>query len=123
MSLHVPNQANKEIQLWSAYPFFGDGVEIEGVVDQLLVHPNHIEATLEIGLKSGVLIKAFDPLFCQARALYKTGESYRFSLSALAYSMRLPVLRLCGRLRPSFCENGKWLADSRKSPTRAVGTK
>jgi len=90
MSLHVPNQANKKIQLWSAFPFFGDGVEIEGVVDQLLVHPNHIEATLEIGLESGVLINAFDPLFCQSRALYTSGESYRFSLSALAYSMRPP---------------------------------
>lgn len=90
MSLHVPNQANKEIQLWSAYPFFGDGVEIEGILDKLLLHPNHVEATLEIGLESGVLIKAFDALFCQSRALYRAGERYRFSLSALAYSMRPP---------------------------------
>lgn len=90
MSLLVPNQANKDVQLWSAYPFFGDGVMIEGVVDQLLLHPNHVEATLQIGLESGVLIKAFDPLFCQTRALYKAGERYRFSLSALAYSMDPP---------------------------------
>ena len=90
MSLHVPNEAAKELELWSAYPFFGEGVEIEGVVDQLLLHPNHIEATLEIGLESGVLIKAFDPLFCQSRALYRSGQPYRFSLSALAYSMNPP---------------------------------
>jgi hypothetical protein len=90
LSLHVPNQANKEVQLWSAYPFFGDGVEVNGVVDQLLLHPNHVEATLAIALQRGVLIKAFDPLFCQTRALYRTGECYRFSLSALAYSMRPP---------------------------------
>jgi len=90
MSLHVPNQAQKTVELWSAYPFFGDGVEIEGVVDQLLLHPNRVEATLEIGLESGVLIKAFDPLFCQTRALYREGESYRFSLSALAYTMEPP---------------------------------
>lgn len=87
MSLHVPNQTAKRIELWSAYPFFGEGVEIEGVVDQLLLHPNRIEATLQIGLENGVVISAFDPLFFQARALYRTGQSYRFSLSALAYSM------------------------------------
>lgn len=84
MSLHVPNQPAKRIALWSAYPFFGEGVEIEGVVDQLLVHPNRIEAILEIGLENGVLISVFDPLFFQARALYRSGQSYRFSLSALA---------------------------------------
>jgi hypothetical protein len=90
MSLHVPNQAAKELKLWSAYPFFGEGVEIEGVVGQILLHPNHVEATLEIAVKNGVLIKAFDSLFCQSRALYRSGQSYRFSLSALAYSMNPP---------------------------------
>lgn len=87
MSLHVPNQAAKELALWSAYPFFGDGIEVEGVVDQLLLHPNRVEATLEIGLENGVLIRAFDPLFSQSRSLYRPGQHYRFSLSALAYSM------------------------------------
>lgn len=88
MSLHVPNHTSKVLEFWSAYPFFGDGVEIDGIVDQLLLHPNHVEATLEIGLENGVLIKAFDPLFSQSRALYKLGQRYRFSLSALAYSMK-----------------------------------
>lgn len=90
MTLHVVDQAAKTLTLGSAYPFFADGAEIEGVVHQLLLHPNRVEATLEIGLENGVLIKAFDPLFCQSRALYRPGQLYRLSLSALAYSMKPP---------------------------------
>ena len=74
-------------QLWSAYPFFGNGVEVDGVVDRLLLHPNRLEAVLEIGLDHGALIPAFDPLFCLHRGLYRAGEAYRFSVSALAYTM------------------------------------
>lgn len=87
MSLVVQDPETGGNELWSAYPFFGDGAEVDSVVYQLLLHPNHLEATLEIGLADGALIRAFDPLFCQHRALYKAGESYRFSLSALAYKM------------------------------------
>jgi hypothetical protein len=87
MSLNVVNQANKHIELWSAYPFFGDGVEVDGIVDRLLLHPNRVEATLEIGLASGAILRAFDPLFCLHRALYRTGEAYRFSVSALSYTI------------------------------------
>jgi hypothetical protein len=90
MSLIGQNEKTGRNELWSAYPMLGDGVEVNGVVERLLLHPNHVEATLEIGLESGVLIKAFDPLFCQTRALYREGEPYRFSLSALAYSMSPP---------------------------------
>jgi hypothetical protein len=84
MSLHVLNQAKKHLELWSAYPFFGNGVEVDG----LLLHPNRVEAVLEIGLDNGAIIPAFDPLFCLHRGLYRAGETYRFSLSALAYTMK-----------------------------------
>ena len=80
-------------QLWSAYPFFGDGTEVDGFVDRLLLHPNRVEATLEIGLENGALISAFDPLFCLHRTLYREGISYRFSLAALAYTMTLAPQR------------------------------
>jgi hypothetical protein len=90
MSLIGQNEKTGRNELWSAYPMLGDGVEVNGVVERLLLHPNHVEATLEISLESGVLIKAFDSLFCQNRALYTEGEPYRFSLSALAYSMSPP---------------------------------
>jgi hypothetical protein len=90
MSLIGQDPKTGRNQLWSAYPFFGEGIEVEGGVDRLLLHPNRVEATLEIGPESGVLIKAFDPLFCHTRALYREGETYRFSLSALAYSMNPP---------------------------------
>lgn len=78
-------QGNK--QLWSAYPFFGDGVEVNGVADCLRLHPNRLEATLEIELENEAPLHAFDPLFCLSRALYRSGEIYRFSISALAYAM------------------------------------
>jgi hypothetical protein len=87
MSLVVQDSETGRNQLWSAYPFLGDGVAVDGVVDRLLLHRNHVEATLEIGLANGALISAFDPLFCQHRALYRAGETYRFSVSALAYTM------------------------------------
>ena len=90
MSLIGQNEKTGRNELWSAYPMLGDGVEVNGVVERLRLHPNHVEATLEISLESGVLIKAFDSLFCQNRALYREGEPYRFSLSALAYSMSPP---------------------------------
>ncbi|MDR2874965.1 MAG: hypothetical protein LBV44_03430 [Methylobacillus sp.] len=77
--------------LWSAYPFFGDGVvEVDGIVESLHLHSNRLEAGLSIELPSidGCLISAFDPLFCLHRALYRERESYRFLVSALAYSMK-----------------------------------
>jgi len=82
-------------QLWSAYPFFGNGVEVDGVVERLLLHPNRVEAVLEIGLDNGAVIPAFDPLFCLHRGLYRAGETYRFSLSAMAYTMGPAEQREC----------------------------
>jgi hypothetical protein len=78
-----------ESRLWSAFPFFGIGLEIEAEVEDLWLFPNRIEARLELGLSGGGLIEAFDSMFCQHRALYRQGESYRFSLSA----NWLPVFR------------------------------
>lgn len=74
-------------EFWSAYPIFGDGVEVHGVVERLRPHPNRLEGRLEVSLSTGSLIFPFDPLFCLHRALYREGETYRFSVSALAYSM------------------------------------
>lgn len=82
-------------QLWSAYPFFGNGVEVDGVVDGLLLYPNRVEAVLEIGLENGAVIPAYDPLFCLHRGLYRAGETYRFSLSAMAYTMKPAEQREC----------------------------
>jgi hypothetical protein len=82
-------------QLWSAYPFFGYGVEVDGVVDGILLHPNRVEAVLKIGLDNGAVISAFDPLFCLHRGLYRAGETYRFSLSAMAYTMEPAEHREC----------------------------
>ncbi|WP_165107723.1 hypothetical protein [Caballeronia sp. SBC2] len=87
-----PDQKS-ESQLWSAFPFFGIGLEIEAEVEDLWLFPNRIEARLELRLWRGGLIEAFDSMFCQHRALYRQGESYRFSLSALAYQMK-PALPL-----------------------------
>ena len=75
------------LQLWSAFPFFGDGVEVEAEVEQVCLFPNRIEARLDLGLAGGGLIEAFDPCFWQNRAVYRSGERYRFSVSALAYRM------------------------------------
>lgn len=74
-------------QLWSAFPFLGDGVEVEAEVQQVSLFPNRIEARLELSLAAGGLIEAFDPYFWQNRAVYRSDEIYRFSVSALAYRM------------------------------------
>lgn len=78
MSLHVLNQAEQHLELWSAYPFFANGVEVTGVVDRLLLYPNRVEAVLEIGLDNGAVIPAFDPLFCLHRGLYRAGKPIGF---------------------------------------------
>ncbi|MDR2874964.1 MAG: hypothetical protein LBV44_03425 [Methylobacillus sp.] len=78
-----------EIECCSMYPIFGDGAEVEGVVENLSLFPDRLQARLTIEIASlKFLIFAYDPLFCLHRALYREGESYLFSASALAYSMR-----------------------------------
>lgn len=86
---HDPGGPGRESgnQLWSAFPFFGEGVEVEAEVERICIFPNRLEARLELGLATGGLIEAFDPLFWQHRALYRQDETYRFSVSALAYWM------------------------------------
>lgn len=74
-------------ELWSAYPLFGDGVEVAGRVSRVLMNPNRLEGRLDIELDAGNTLFAFDPLFCLHRALYREGEVYRFSVAALAYAM------------------------------------
>lgn len=74
-------------QLWSAFPFLGCGVEIEAEIEQVCLFPNRIEARLELSMVAGGLLEAFDPCFCQTRAVYRSGERYRFTVSALAYRM------------------------------------
>lgn len=74
-------------ELWSAFPFLGDGVEVEAEVERVCLFPNRIEARLELRLSSGAPVVAFDPCFWQSRAVYRSGARYRFSASALAYRM------------------------------------
>ena len=74
-------------QLWSAFPFLGDGIAVEAAVEQVCLFPNRIEARLELSLAAGGLIEAFDPCFWQNRAVYRSDERYRFLVSALAYRM------------------------------------
>lgn len=79
--------------LWSAYPVFGEGAELHGMVERVRLYPNHLEGQLEIALSTGSTIFTFDSLFCLNRALYQEGETYQFSVSALAYSMESPGQR------------------------------
>lgn len=74
-------------QLWSAFPFFGDGVELEAEVERVFLFPNRIEARLELSLAYGGVIEAFDACFWRSRAAYRNAQRYRFSVSALAYLM------------------------------------
>lgn len=82
-----PDQEPSNV-LWSAFPFFGDGVEVLAEVEQVNLHPNRIEACLQLGLNGGGLICAFDTCFWQSRAVYRADECYRFVVSALAYEMQ-----------------------------------
>ncbi len=86
---HDPGGLEREAsnQLWSAFPFFGDGVAVDAEVEKICLFPNRIEARLELSMASGGLIEAFDPCFWQNRAVYRSGEIYRFSVAALAYRM------------------------------------
>lgn len=77
-------------ELWSAFPFLGGGVEVEAEVEQVCLFPNRIEARLDLRLSSGAPVEAFDPCFWQNRAVYRSGERYCFSVSALAYRMGPP---------------------------------
>lgn len=74
-------------EFWSAYPFLGDGLEMEAWIEQVDLHPNRVEARLQLGLAAGGAIDAFDPLFFQHRAVYRAEELYRFSVAGLAYRM------------------------------------
>ena len=85
----VPGSSDREpsSQLYSAFPFFGEGVEIEAMVEQVCLFPNRLEARLELSLAIGGLIEPFDSLFWLHRAMYRKGEVYRFSIAALAYQI------------------------------------
>lgn len=74
-------------QLWSAFPFFGNGIEVHARVAGIAVFPNRLEARLRLELSSGAMVFAFDTGFVQSRSVYRAGEVYRFKLSALAYEM------------------------------------
>lgn len=74
-------------QLWSAFPFLGDGVAQDAEVEEIGLFPNRIEARLTLNLPIGAQIMAFDTSFWQNRAVYRPDEQYRFVLSALAYRM------------------------------------
>lgn len=86
---HDPGGPGREAsnQLWSAFPFFGDGVVVETEVERVCIFANRIEARLELSLPSGALLKVFDPCFWRSRAVYRSAERYQFSVSALAYRM------------------------------------
>jgi hypothetical protein len=79
--------------LASAFPFLGEGVEVEASVKRISLHPNRLEAVLTLATIAGPNIWVFDPLFFQGRSLYREGEVYRFSVAALAYRMAPPSTR------------------------------
>lgn len=71
----------------SAYPFFADGIRYPVEVSHIHLHPNRLEAVLELSLaRTGLPVSVFDALFYK-RYAYLPGEAVLFSLAALAYSM------------------------------------
>ncbi len=71
--------------LWSAYPFFADGTEVDARISEIGLHPNRAEATLRLDLEEGQTLIAFDALFFRHRARYLADQLRRFSITALAY--------------------------------------
>ena len=72
----------------TAFPLVGPGLEIEAEVGRICLFPNRLEARLELIPVTGGLVFCFDTMFWRNRAGYKSGEIYRFVISALAYGMK-----------------------------------
>lgn len=72
--------------LVSALPFFAEGLCYRAEVREIALHPCRLEARLELAV-AGTLVFPYDLLFYKHRALYRPGESYTFSLAALAYEL------------------------------------
>ncbi|MGH8565020.1 MAG: hypothetical protein ACREXW_13410 [Gammaproteobacteria bacterium] len=72
---------------YSAYPFFRDGASVEVEVGEIALFPNRLEARLELVLKEGPVLIAFDTLFWKHRARYRAQVRVEFALAALAYTM------------------------------------
>lgn len=91
MSLFVPDEGGPNQkpsnQLQSAFPFFGEGQEVEAQVEQIFLFHNRVEARLELSLTTGATIYVFDSSFWVNRAGYHKDRFYRFIVSALAYEM------------------------------------
>jgi hypothetical protein len=86
-----PEPTSKETinEVWSAYPFCREGAQAEGVLSKVYLYPNRLEARIEVELTSvGLIVVGFDPLFCLHRKIYHQDANYRFSISALAYTMQ-----------------------------------
>ncbi|MGH8147314.1 MAG: hypothetical protein ACREPY_13395, partial [Rhodanobacteraceae bacterium] len=78
----------------SAYPMLGEGCQITATVERIGLHPNRLEARLELSLRgSGSMLWAFDPLFVRNRCVYRRDEPLVFSVAGLAYSMQ-PAAKL-----------------------------
>ncbi len=88
LSVSEPDPAKKELRLCSAYPFFGEGVEVDATVGEVDLFPNRLEARLALYLTAGGMIEVFDTQFWKHRALYEEDAVYRFKVSALAYAMK-----------------------------------
>lgn len=76
-------------QFYSAYPVFQEGIRFKATVKEIGLQPNRLEAWLELQIGNERSITAFDTLFWQNRAVYQVGETYDFTVSALAYSIEL----------------------------------
>lgn len=89
IALNVQDEATGKAHniLYSAYPFFAEGVLVEANVAEIGLFPNRLEARLELSPENEVPLILFDTLFWKHRGLYRTGETRPFSVAALAYSM------------------------------------
>lgn len=87
VALDVESESGERTNiLWSAYPFFAEGIRYPVRLDEIALHPNRLEAHLILKV-AGTLVFAFDPLFYKHRGLYRADVTMIFSLCALAYTM------------------------------------
>lgn len=86
MDVEDEETGQRSHQLWSAYPFFAEGIRYPVEIQEIGLYPNRLEARLELAVL-GMLTFAFDSLFYQHRGYYTAETPLVFSLAALAYHM------------------------------------
>lgn len=73
-------------EIWTAYPFIADGIIHEVTVKGIDEWMNEMEAQIQCSLYEAS-VAFFDTKYFKNRDAYKPGEKYKFSLSAMAYSL------------------------------------